>query len=202
MEIKNDTISEQNSAQATQDPIISCENSLSYNINNISEEQKSDTLAKSIENTGKNDETGEDVFDLDYLLTKFIEKYESARKSNETAQNPTGFELKEDFSTLFPQRSLETELENPDFKLFCKYKGKNTTYGECYKDFCSLVSSIESKTEKRVLSSLANKEAGVGSLSSEEKSTCDYFTKEQVLRMNSDQIRQNYNKIRESQQKW
>ena len=198
MEIKNEPISENSSSQGS----LPSEENITYNINNISEAEKPDFSPESPEKQPFSPKTEANVFDLDQILTKFVEKYEEARKSSKNEENQGNLELKEDFSTLFPQRSLDKELENPDFKLFCKYKGKSTTYGECYKDFCSLVSSIESKTEKRILSSLANKEAGVGSLSSEEGIVSDYFTKEQVMRMNSQQIKENYNKIRLSQQKW
>ena len=195
MEIKNDVEASKNGANDPSDKEIQ-QSECSDIINNISEQLES-TCSEPIlpKNSG-------DVVDFDQILTKFLEKYENARKSEEKPDNIGSTPINEDFNQLFPQRSLEKELENPDFQLFCRYKGKNTTYGECYKDFCSLVDSIERKTEKKVLSSLANKESSVGSLSSEEAARCDYFTKEQVLRMSSDQIKKNYNKIRESQQKW
>lgn len=136
---------------------------------------------------------------FEQILTSFLEKYEARKNKASSAETCS---LKEDFYEIFPNRSLEKELENPDFRLFSQYKGENVTFGTCYRDFCTLVESIEKKAEMRVLSSLANKSASVGSISSDEPPKSDFFTKEQVLRMSNDQIKKNYDKIRESQQKW
>lgn len=144
----------------------------------------------------------EEVSDLKEILTKLFEDYENNRNKQETSENVSKIKQNEDFYELFPNRSLEKELSNPDFMLFCSNKRDDATYGTCYRDFCSLIESIEKKTENRVLSLIANKNASVGSISTAEPLSSDFFTKEQVLRMNSEQIKQNYNKIRESQQKW
>ena len=177
------------------------ENSLEAAENSEKTEQNAVIEPKREENTSFSSKTPIDVDNFEQILSKFIEKYESARNNISTLEKEEKADTDEDFSRLFPNRSLEKELENPDFKLFCNYKGKNT-YGKCFSDFLAICDSIERKARQKVLVSLANKESSVGSLSSEEKPACDFFTKEQVLKMSSEQIKRNCAKIRESQQKW
>lgn len=165
-------------------------------------EDSSASSEKTVEILNKNKKKIEDVSNLEEILTKFLENYESNKKKEEINENSSKIKLNEDFYELFPNRNLENELSNPDFKLFCSNKRDDATYGTCYKDFCSLIESIEKKAENRILSQIANKNASVGSISTAEPLSNDFFTKEQVLRMSSEQIKQNYNKIRESQQKW
>lgn len=165
-------------------------------------EDSSASSEKTVEILNKNEKKIEDVSNLEEILTKFLENYESNKKKEEINENSSKIKLNEDFYELFPNRNLENELSNPDFKLFCSNKRDDATYGTCYKDFCSLIESIEKKAENRILSQIANKNASVGSISTAEPLSNDFFTKEQVLRMSSEQIKQNYNKIRESQQKW
>ena len=71
-----------------------------------------------------------------------------------------------------------------------------------YKHFNSLIAKIEESANKKLLQRLANNMAGLGSLASSSPVEDVYFTKEQVRGMTPEQIKRNYQKIRESQAKW
>ncbi|MBQ7353385.1 MAG: hypothetical protein IJW54_05205 [Clostridia bacterium] len=201
MEIKNQTENAQLSQADAQTTDLPEENVQIPNNSEVFENFNQSSEHFAIEN-GKKAEKAEEVSDFEQILTKFLKKYESSKKNQENSENTSKAKPNEDFYELFPNRSLEKELSNPDFMLFCSNKRDDATYGACYKDFCSLIESIEKKAENRILSLVANKNASVGSISTAEPLSNDFFTKEQVLRMSSEQIKQNYNKIRESQQKW
>lgn len=109
---------------------------------------------------------------------------------------------KDDFKKRFPNVNL-TELQNSkNFQDFLTILTKNPTLSQVYACFNSISQQAEENSQKRMLQALANASVGVGSLSSQQASGDIYFTKEQVKSMSSEQIRQNFDKIRQSQAKW
>ena len=109
---------------------------------------------------------------------------------------------KDDFKKRFPDVNL-TELQNSkNFQDFLTILTKNPTLSQVYACFNSISQQAEENSQKRMLQALANASVGVGSLSSQQASGDIYFTKEQVKSMSREQIRQNFDKIRQSQAKW
>lgn len=106
------------------------------------------------------------------------------------------------FSKLFPNVSIEKLESDELFSLFSLHNGEKLTISDLYKNFLHFISAVENDFAKKSLVSLQNKLISPGSLASSEKSNEVFFTKEQVLRMSPQQIAQNYNSIRKSQQKW
>ena len=106
------------------------------------------------------------------------------------------------FSKLFPNVSIEKLEQDELFRLFSSHNGKNLTISNLYTNYLRLVNALSDDFAKKSLVSLQNKLSSPGSLASSEKTSEVFFTKEQVLRMTPEQISQNYNIIRKSQQKW
>ena len=105
------------------------------------------------------------------------------------------------FSKLFPSVSLENVLNDENFKLFARTKGKNTLVSALYSDYTELVRKISYDAVEKAVFSMQNTASSPGSLSTTAVKD-NFFTKEQVLRMSREEIKKNYNKIRESQQNW
>lgn len=105
------------------------------------------------------------------------------------------------FSKLFPGVSRESIENDEVFKLFSKSRLKNAPFSVIYSDFRALVDKIsQSEREKLAFSAkVANSSPGALASSATDDS---FFTKEQVLRMNKEQIARNYQKIRQSQERW
>ena len=106
------------------------------------------------------------------------------------------------FSRLFPGVKRENVEKDPNFKLFADGKSKNKPFCSLYGEYLSLVGKIREEITMRGVVAMKNKLSSPGPLSSEESPDSSYFTREQVLKMSKEQIARNYNKIRESQQKW
>ena len=106
------------------------------------------------------------------------------------------------FSKLFPNVSYEKLLQNEHFRLFSSHNGKNLTISDLYTNYLRLIGALEDDFAKKSLVLLQNKLVSPGSLASSEKTEDVFFTKEQVLKMNREQIAKNYEIIRKSQQKW
>lgn len=106
------------------------------------------------------------------------------------------------FSRLFPGVNPETVKNDRLFKLFASGKDKNAPLTSIYTDYLAMVSEITS--EVRAKSEFEQRAAlsSPGSLASSEPYDDGFYTKEQVLKMSREQIAQNYEKIRKSQQKW
>ena len=106
------------------------------------------------------------------------------------------------FSKLFPNVSLEKLEKDELFCLFSSHNGKNIAISELYTNYLRLIKAIESDFATKAAVLAQNKLSSPGSLASSEKTIDVFFTKEQVLRMNPEQISKNYETIRKSQQKW
>lgn len=113
---------------------------------------------------------------------------------NETGEN----ELK----NAFPAVNIEKLRENKEFNSLLSTIMKNPSLSDVYACYNAIISQSEENSRLKLAQALANAEAGVGALASKEGGNSAYFTKEQVLKMSPDQIRQNFQQIRESQSKW
>lgn len=115
------------------------------------------------------------------------------------------FSSKEDnllFEKLFPG-VLRENVENDEiFKLFSRFAPKSVPFVSVYSDYLALVDKISADAIRKHTISEQNRLASTGSLSSSSPISSDFYSKEQVLRMSREQIAQNYDKIRKSQEKW
>lgn len=113
---------------------------------------------------------------------------------NETSES----ELK----NAFPAVNIENLRENKEFNSLLSAIMKSPSLSDIYACYNAIISQSEENSRLKLAQALANAEAGVGALASKEGGNSAYFTKEQVLKMSPDQIRQNFQQIRESQGKW
>ena len=108
----------------------------------------------------------------------------------------------EELKSQFPAVQIENLRNNRDFVALLNTIIQNPTLSRVYSCFNSIVSSTEEKSKEKLSHALASAETGVGSLSSKSPTEQAFFTKEQVLQMTQEEIKRNYNKIRQSQQLW
>lgn len=104
--------------------------------------------------------------------------------------------------TAYPAVDIEKLKNNKDFCSLLSIIMANPSLSQVYSCFNSIVSSAEEKSREKTIQALANAKSSVGSLASNKQNSDTFFTKDQVLQMSPSQIRQNYEKIRQSQQKW
>ena len=127
------------------------------------------------------------------------------QKSEPCIQNTPFSELVlrdfESFSRIYPNISKESLLDSSDLEIFASGK-ENQAFSTIYKDFCALTSQIEARVSKKIRHSLTLEKNAVGALSSASAITDAFFTKEQVQNMSAEQIRNNFDLIRRSQQRW
>ena len=105
------------------------------------------------------------------------------------------------FSKLFPGVLRENVENDEDFKLFARFKDKNTLFSTLYSDYLALVERISQNATQKALFSFQNKASSPGSLASSAQES-GFYTKEQVLRMSREEIKKNYDRIRKSQENW
>ena len=123
-------------------------------------------------------------------------------KSDKNAIFSITEEEKSVFQRLFPGISAEKVLNDSNFKVFAEGKDKKANFCETYSNYAEFVRKIAEEAVFRAKVAQSNKQASPGALGSAESNNNSYFTKEQVKKMTRDQIAQNYNIIRQSQQKW
>lgn len=103
------------------------------------------------------------------------------------------------FSRLYPNVPLSALTSDECLILYAKGR-ESEPFTEIYKNFRDLCDKIEQKALNKA--SLALATATPGALGSSGAPNDGFFTKEQVLRMSSEEISRNYDKIRKSQEKW
>ena len=109
---------------------------------------------------------------------------------------------KNELNAQFPDVEIEKLRSSKEFSSLLGLIIQNPTLAQVYSCFNSICKSCEEKSKEKLVSALASAEAGVGSLSSRARNDDDFFTKEQVLQMSQEEIKRNYDKIRQSQRLW
>lgn len=102
----------------------------------------------------------------------------------------------------FPGVDLTKLRESMEFSSLLRMIMKNPSLSDVYACYNAIVSKAEDNSRKKLAQALANASSSVGALASSEVGQPAYFTKEQVIKMSPEQIRQNFQQIRESQSKW
>lgn len=106
------------------------------------------------------------------------------------------------FGKDFPGVDIEKIRTNQGFSALLTAIMHNPSLSSVYSCFNSIVSAAEESSRGKILHALATLDASVGSLSSSQPSDSGYFTKEQVMKMSREEVKQNLDKIRASQSNW
>ena len=106
------------------------------------------------------------------------------------------------FSKDFPSVDIEKVRTNQGFSALLGTIMHNPTLSSVYSCFNSIVEAAEESSRGKILHALAALDASVGSLSSTQPSERGYFTKEQVMKMSREEVKENLDKIRASQSNW
>lgn len=168
----------------------------------------------------------EDEYDVkEFLLMKKIESegkdpvtdypsYLKAENQTEKKETPAKTEEKNiininddvmEFAEKHADVDIKILFEDVNFRAFADGKLGVKSLSEVYEQYLPFKNAIEAKNkeEDKQAMALAVQKAAVGALSTPSSSSeVDFFTKEQVLKMTPAEIKKNYDKIRESQQKW
>ena len=122
--------------------------------------------------------------------------------SNNRASTLKEFNDYEDFVKKYPESSLKILEDDISLQLFLSGRVKTDSLTDLYQNYKKLKDLIEKDALERLLAKEALEKSSVGALSTPEKSNDGFFTKEQVLQMSKEQISRNFDKIRQSQQRW
>lgn len=177
------TINVPDSEQKIEENILNCTNNNSENIENLAENSNENI-------TNEKSKTPDPVSELSTF---------GVENSSDTIISDEDDNLL--FSKLFPG-VLRENIENDEiFKLFAKNRVKNAPFSVIYSDFRALVDKISESEREKLAFSAKVAHSSPGALASSAASE-SFFTKEQVLRMSKEQIAKNYQKIRQSQERW
>lgn len=106
-----------------------------------------------------------------------------------------------DFEAIYPNVSKNELIRDDNLRLFAQGK-ENTSLRIIYAEYQKMVISISQNALKQEEIKRANAKSSVGALLGANDTPVPFFTKEQVLKMSSDQIKANFEKIRKSQERW
>ncbi len=153
-----------------------------------------------------NTRTGGD-FDTDLSASGEItsKNDEKSQNTEPCGQNSAFLELFSrdfaDFSRDFPNISKEALYNNKYFEIFASGK-ENQGLTSIYKDFSTLISSIEAEALAKARHQISIEQGTVGALSGAFSPSEPYFTREQVQKMTSAEIKKHFDAIRRSQAHW
>lgn len=152
-------------------------------------------LMKKIEEDGK-----DPIIDYpEYVKKQAREAARGAAKEQEKNDKVTR-EL-EEFATAYPTVNVNDVLQDENFRSFAEEKLDKKSLSEVYASYLE-IAEAELKAQKEAHSK-AVASAAVGSLTNaSEPADKDFFTFEQVKKMSEKEIRDNYDKIRKSQERW
>lgn len=109
---------------------------------------------------------------------------------------------REDFIAKHPEVKLEDLVKNKQFNIFAEGKVGNTPLSQIYENFMELISPYEAQVTQKAAQMLANQKATPGALSSTDTGSGRFFTREEVQKMSKQEVRENYDAIRESMKHW
>ena len=180
--------------------------------NNAFLTETTEKSATASENSRKNEVFSEKSEEIDKKSSDIAEngqtKAQSEQKEPPNTENAStninlfSPENVQAFSKDFPDVNLYELQKSENFQAFIGILTKNPTLSQVYAGFNAIVASIEEKSQKKLIQTMANAKASPGALSSSKESAIQYFTREQVLKMTPEQIKANYSQIRKSQEKW
>lgn len=106
-----------------------------------------------------------------------------------------------DFSIIYPNISKEHLLSNESLRFFAEGK-ESKQLSVVYATYCKFANVIRNDAITQEKARISNAVGASGALSSSQGSKSSYFTREQVKAMSPEEIKQNYDLIRQSQISW
>jgi hypothetical protein len=107
-----------------------------------------------------------------------------------------------DFCRAYPDVELDRLIEDERFCRFAEGKVGNLPMREIYEGFREFISAFDERAKSLAAQALANGAAGPGALGGAKRAAGDSYTAEEVRRMSPREVRENYEKIRNSMTKW
>ena len=107
-----------------------------------------------------------------------------------------------EFKKEFPTVDIEKISKQEDFQALLSILMNNPTLSNVYSCFNSITTRAEERQREKIEQAVANAAVSVGSLRSVSEQKSPFFTREQVLRMSREEIKENLDLIRQSQSKW
>lgn len=198
---------EQNGAQDT----LFCENGAASSENKEKSATSSATedTSEIAENNNLNDKNAGEVCD-NTEKTPFSSENDQKTAKNDQTSDPVDeissleAHISRDLSAFikkYPNVSPSTLVSDECLILYAQGR-ENEDFSRIYSNYLTLCRKIEENATKKASFELMARESTPGSLSCASTLNDGFFTKEQVLRMSSEEIKRNYDKIRKSQQHW
>lgn len=173
---------------------------------------------------GKNPYTGEKMQDAadveEYFTMRKIEqnggdpvtdfpkyhKEQERKRAEEAAQKEKQDEWfkndSKDFLAKHPDVSFDDLSKDKEFLSYAEGKIGVTPLAEIYEGYKAITASAEKRAQDKAKQALANAKATPGALRTPNAAVAKYFTKERVDKMSKEEVRQNYDDIRESIKRW
>lgn len=139
----------------------------------------------------------------DYQKTRKQKEREAAKEQEAQERSAEWYEKdREAFVTAFPSVKLDELLEDEDFREWADGKVGRKPLEEIYRGFLKFTGKYEERAKDNAAQYLANQKASPGSLRDTGTADSDFFTFEQVQNMSREEVKKNYEKIKESMKKW
>ena len=173
---------------------------------------------------GKNPYTNEDMKDSadvkEYLTMREIEKNGGdplsdfakyhKKQERERAEQEQKQKDKEnwyindraDFIAKYPEVNIDELISDEDFVEYADGKAGEIPLAKIYEGYAKFTAKYEKKAKQIATQRVANQKASPGSLSSTNPSDSGFYTKEQVEKMSTEEIKKDYDKVRASMARW
>ena len=107
-----------------------------------------------------------------------------------------------DFVSKYPDVDIEALIKDEDFAEYADGKVGVVPLSKIYEGYAKFTAKYEKKAKQIATQRVANRKASPGSLSSTNPSDSGFYTKEQVEKMSTEEIKKDYEKVRASMAKW
>lgn len=107
-----------------------------------------------------------------------------------------------DFVSKYPDVDIEALIKDEDFAEYADGKVGEVPLSKIYEGYAKFTAKYEKKAKQIATQRVANQKASPGSLSSTNPSDSGFYTKEQVEKMSTEEIKKDYEKVRASMAKW
>lgn len=107
-----------------------------------------------------------------------------------------------DFVSKYPDVDIEALIKDEDFAEYADGKVGEIPLAKIYEGYSKFTAKYEKKAKQIAAQRVANQKASPGSLSSTNPSDNGFYTKEQVEKMSTEEIKKDYDKVRASMAKW
>ena len=138
-------------------------------------------------------------------FAKYHKKQEKERAKHEQKQKDEEdwfAKDKSDFIAKYPEINIDELISNEDFVDYAEGKVGKVPLAKIYEGYARIAAKYEKKAKQLATQRVANQMASPGALSSTNPRGNGFYTKEQVEKMSTDEIKKNYDKVRASMAKW